>query len=851
MPILLADSTINFNSASWKVINSGTYRSSTAAQTVISTTLTTSTTNIPGAINVEGINLIVLGRSSSVANTFTLQLFNSTTSTGVKTVTINTNDIPATTVNASAWLNFKFDAPTLLTAGQSYAIRMSASTTANQVTVYRSATANDFTFNYVTSTTAAPISGDTLFIQGSYTGTTTPSFQTVTYAETGTTPSYSGLNVSSYGILTLENAPNKNYFLSMTPLAAAGNQFFVNGNGIVRFGTSGSPLDNSSTFVLRLPSTIANGNGILIDGIGSEFSAFGRPITRVAKLNANVGANTGNTITTDIVTNWSASTITGDLALIGSSTRGTSVIEAKTITGSTGTTLAFSTNVTNAKSGTTGTQTPVVYLGGNIIFTGSTTTNTFNIRQRYSSKLYLNNVGLSQLGSATSSLRGLMIEGTAGSECIIDSCSFYNNNTNALILPLTTTDNFIIRDCVGAISVNIPIVTSVNTQIISGCTFIGGTNQAIGLTCTSLNTIIFNNNFNGNNSTTVCLTYSPAFTTLRTTPSIYNIEIGAAPGAALSLAGNNVLISGITIWNSATTGLLFGTANASLQEAINLNIYGSGTANIGFATGGNLLPGRFTNCRFGVETFGAANVSNVQFTNPTLFPQSTSQAGIVFDSCVIGNSTLPASTADIHITNAGCFLPNVLFDNCILGSTNRFNISTPTLINGSRVKFQKINNDANQHRTYYRAGYILSDSSIVDTSPISYRAVPESATINLISPLFKVNILSGQSVTLTAKVRKSVVGDGATYNGSLQPSLAILYRNGLGFSGLTYTGNNSSNSFVIDEFATVASATNVANGNWQSLSWVSPVATDNTAIDFYSICNGTTGWVNWDTIRVT
>ena len=849
MPILLADSTINFNSASWKVINAGTYRSSTAAQTVISTTLTTSTTNIPGAIDVEGINLIVLGRSSSVANTFTLQLFNSTTSTGVKTVTINTNDIPTTTTNFNSFLYFKFDAPTLLTAGQSYAIRMSASTTANQVTVYRSATSNDFTFNYVTSTTAAPISGDTLFIQGSYTGTTTPSFETVTYAETGTTPSYSGLNVSSYGILTLENAPNKNYFLSMTPLAAAGQQFWVNGNGIVRFGTSGSPLDNSSTFVLRLPSTIANGNGILIDGIGSEFSAFGRPITRAAKLNANVGANTGNTITTDIVTNWSASTITGDLALIGSSTRGTSVIEAKTITSSTGTTVAFSTNVTNAKSGTTGTQTPVVYLGGNIIFTGSTTTNTFNIRQRYSSKLYLNNVGLSQLGSSTTNFRGLMIEGTAGSECIIDSCSFYNNNTNALILPLTTTDNFIIRDCVGAISVNIPAVTSVNTQIISGCTFIGGTSQAIGLTCTSLNTRIFNNNFNGNNSTTVCLTYSPAFTTLRTTPSIYNIEIGAAPGAAFSYGGTNVLMSGITIWNCNSTGLLFGTANASLQEGINISVYGSFSNNIGFAS--NLLPLRFTNCRFGAETYGQSNAININFTTPIFFPYSTSQTSLVFDSCVIGNSTLPASTADVNVTTAGCFLPNVLFDNCTLGSTNRYSIATNNLTLGSRLKFQKINGDTNQHRTYYRAGHILSDSSIVDTSPISYRAVPESATINLISPLFKVNILSGQSVTLTAKVRKSVVGDGAAYNGSLQPSLAILYRNGLGFSGLTYSGVNISNSFVIDEFATVASATNVANGNWESLSWVSPVATDNTAIDFYSICNGTTGWVNWDTIRVT
>ena len=539
--------------------------------------------------------------------------------------------------------------------------------------------------------------------------------------------------------------------------------------------------------------------------------------------------------------------------MIGSSTRGTSVIEAKTITGSTGTTVAFSTNVTNAKSGTTGTQTPVVYLGGNIIFTGSTTTNTFNIRQRFSSKLYLNNVGLSQLGSATTSLRGLMIEGTAGSECIIDSCSFYNNNTSALILPITATDNFIIRNCVGAISVNIPVVASVNTQIISGCTFIGGTNQAIGLTCTSLNARIFNNNFNGNHTTLLVISYSPAFTTQQTVSLLYDNEIGAAPGVAVSYGGTNAILSGLTIWNCNSTGLFFGSSNTSLQEGINLNVYGSTTANVGFTATGNLLPHRFTNCRFGAETYGAANVNNVQFDSTVSFiPRSTSQTSLVFDSCVIGNSTLPASNADVAILITSTpFLPNVLFDNCTLGSTNRYSIATNNLTLGSKVKFQKINNNTSQHRTYYRSGYIGSDSSIVDTSPISYRAVPESATINLISPLFKVNILSGQSVTLTAKVRKSVVADGAAYNGSLQPSLAILYRNDLGFSGLTYSGVNISNSFAIDEFATVVSATNVANGNWQSLSWVSPVATDNTAIDFYSICNGTTGWVNWDTIRVT
>jgi len=848
MATLLAESSMNFTDASWKVINAATFKNNFAATTTVSTTQLTSVTATPGAITVEGILLWVTGRSATAAGTFTLQLFNSTLASVVNTVTITTNDIPSTTTFANSLLYFKFNAPVTLTAGQLYSIRLQSSTTSNTVTVYRSATANDFTFNYVLSTTAAPASTDIIWLSSPFTGATTPSYITITYNQTGTT-NYNSLAVTSYANLFLENLPNKDYYLGINSQGVAGNGLSCFGNGIFRFGTSGSPVDSSSRLIINLASGGANFNGIQIQGISSEFSLYGKPITRAAKLTANIPANSTNLFTTDVVTNWSSST-TGDLIVLGSSTRGTSAFETRTVTGSTGTTVAVSGNITTAKSGTLGTQTPVIYLGGNAIISGSTTTNTINIRQQHQAKLYLSNVGMYFMGSATANFRGLMIEGVANSECIIDSCSFWNNNVNALILPLTTTNNFVIKDCVGAINLSIPAVTSTNTQVISGCTFVGGTNQAITTSFSSINTMFYNNTFNGGNATGTILTYNPAFTTLRTTPSIYNIEIGAAPGVALSYAATNALMSGITIWNCNSTGLSFATVNTSLQEGINLNVYGSTTANVGFTAAGVVLPHRFTNCRFGAETYGAANVNNVQFTTPVIYNQSTSQTSLIFDSCVIGNSTLPASNADVVITNAGSYLPNVLFDNCTLGSTNRFNISTPTLANGSRIQFQKIGGNVNQHRTYYRNGYILSDTTIVDTSPVSMRCVPESATNSLVAPLFKVNVGSGQTITITAKVRKSVVGDGAAYNGS-QPYLAILQRSGNGFSGLTYTGLNTSNSFVVDEFATIATATNAANGNWQTLTWTSPTATDNTALDFYVFCNGTTGWVNWDTIRVT
>jgi hypothetical protein len=105
----------------------------------------------------------------------------------------------------------------------------------------------------------------------------------------------------------------------------------------------------------------------------------------------------------------------------------------------------------------------------------------------------------------------------------------------------------------------------------------------------------------------------------------------------------------------------------------------------------------------------------------------------------------------------------------------------------------------------------------------------------LISPAFHVAVRSGTTKTITIRVRKSVVGDGAAYNGTIQPYVWLPPNGNLGpqFSGVT-----------------VMTASNAANGAWETLTYTTPVCNDDSVLQFWVYQNGTTGWVNWDTLRV-
>lgn len=45
-------------------------------------------------------------------------------------------------------------------------------------------------------------------------------------------------------------------------------------------------------------------------------------------------------------------------------------------------------------------------------------------------------------------------------------------------------------------------------------------------------------------------------------------------------------------------------------------------------------------------------------------------------------------------------------------------------------------------------------------------------------------------------------------------------------------------------------ASNAANGAWETLTYTTPTASDNTAIEFYVVAMGSAGWINIDSITV-
>ena len=89
-------------------------------------------------------------------------------------------------------------------------------------------------------------------------------------------------------------------------------------------------------------------------------------------------------------------------------------------------------------------------------------------------------------------------------------------------------------------------------------------------------------------------------------------------------------------------------------------------------------------------------------------------------------------------------------------------------------------------------------------------------------------VASGATVTPRVWVRKSVVGDGAAYNGN-QPRLLVR--------------ENISGGIAVD---TVLATAVAAAGTWEELSGATVAVTDSTAVEIIVDCDGTAGWIDND-----
>jgi hypothetical protein len=150
----------------------------------------------------------------------------------------------------------------------------------------------------------------------------------------------------------------------------------------------------------------------------------------------------------------------------------------------------------------------------------------------------------------------------------------------------------------------------------------------------------------------------------------------------------------------------------------------------------------------------------------------------------------------------------------------------------SRISSQKHDQAAGNHKTWKPMGIISRDTALFNTASPSERLAPNSASVKLESGSKLIPVANGNTVDVSAYTRKSVVGDGAAYNGA-QPRLILKANPAIGINA----------DVVLDTHSAAA-------GSWEQLSGTTPAANDDGVLEVVVDCDGTAGWVNVDDYAV-
>jgi len=849
MATLFSGSSINWSSASWKVVDTTSYLYSEAVSTATTTSYVASANFMPGAITVEGILLRVKGTTTTPTGTFSVQLWNNTGSVQVAVVTCNATDIINNdTAYDGGWCYFKFAASQTLLSATNYQVRVLSSVTGT-VTVYRNATAGNWSRGLVTSTTASLGASDDIIICGDITAAATTTVNTITFDNTAAT-SYGLIEVGAYGKILGQNSASTAYKLAINNT----KNFIVSHNGIVEFSSTGTRLPSTSSFVFTITSSTAVNTGIIIRNYGT-FRSYGTAKTRKAKLTADASAG-ATSLTTNVSTGW----LNGDTIGLASTSHVGSGNEVKNLSApASGTTLTIAA-LSGAHGGnaTTGVQADIINLTSNFQMYGTSTVNTYYFIAYKNATVDCDNIEFRYLGAGVAGKRGidLQIQAPIGSANLKDCVfrDFYASFSYGVAIT-NFNGGVTIDGCVGYgtplahVYVSQPIVPQGYYLTIQNCCFIGQGSTTLGM--------LHVDTLSASNTTTAVL---------------INISNHTSAGGYVGYNSGGVLvgtISGITAYLMNGYGIQISNfINSTATSAVSLTysnlVSWRNTTNIfltswQYTSGVHISPknlildtitcfGSINNgSHIGVE-YGAEDIliKNGSFqAGVTLtasgfitFGAYGSVHSLIFDNCLIG--TVQAHTvSDINMGNAFSAIASIdgLFRNCTFG--------TPTLIsNQSRMsstdtlKFQRFGGVAGTHRVVKRDGITSNDSAIYDSASVSQRLTPNSASYKLSSSSFQIAVASGTTATISIKVRKSVVGDGTAYNGN-QPRLIL-------------KANPSAHASAYNSDIVAATATNAANGAWETLSYTLPSAvTDNVGMEFYVDCDGTTGWVNIDTITAT
>jgi hypothetical protein len=851
MATLISTGSGNFTSSStWSVVDPTSFSGTFSAPQAITTAPINGSSFTPGAITIKGFAVFLNTRGA--AGTVTCQLFNVTANSAVAgtSATINLTALPTTLVAGGnpnlfgiGWVYFEFASPITLLAATLYAVRLNASSN-GIISAWRTTTTADWLRALVTTSNAAPANTDNLIIAGKHTLSTFSNGYNVIMDSTTTGATFGNLFISTGSELNYGTTASTDYYLRLS------GSVNIAAGATMTIGTPSSRMPSSSTATLALQSTVLN-TPVSVEG---AFIAYGATMTSQAKLAADVAIGATNS-TTDVSTGW----LNGDTILVPSTTRTPTQAETKTLsTNASGTTLTHNA-YTNAHGGNSATQVQarIGNLNRNVKILGTVTFPAYIVVRNLNTYLDLSYTEIRDIGYNAATNAAITISPVAsvspGISVVVDNCSIWRTattnsgigisfnadpgNSSAAPVRCNITNNIVYNYVTACLNFQITTSAFTNNPTINGNLFCRSGSNGLNIN----RAVNFNNNYVTSHTANGIVYVSSSVSNPaieQTTFDGNSIYANGGNGLSFSITSQaitNWTFSNLSTWRNTTYGVAFagsyaagGVVTAGDTNSITVdgfNSFGNGTAGIIFtAITGNV---RLTNSYIWggstlIQPYGIYQVNASLGVNR-----------IDLVRCGLGrdplNNTSSNSTAQIAISTV-TRLDALTLTNCNFTGTEFIALSgVGGIVEGPLgIISLKHNGATGAHKVFTQTSTISTDSAIFNVATPSIRIAPRTAAYKSTTHLQRIPVSSGNSCTVSVRVRKSTAGDGALYNGN-QPRL--IYR----FNPLA--GND------ID---TVGATMTAAVGNWETLTYTTPAVLEDCVLEFFVDADGTVGWINVD-----
>lgn len=825
------------SSSTWESCDSTSYSNSESANTALTTSQVSSSTFTPGAITIDGIGVKIASRAASPSGTITVQLTQGGSLVTGTNVTINVSDLPTCSATSGTtspvstaeggWVFFKFASPVTLVGATAYAVS-AATSVASQVNLW-SASSTNWSRYLRTTTTGAPAAGDDLIITGEWTAAATVTARTVTMDSTAATAYGSNTtsqvtpfcSISTNGTLQFGTTASTAYVLQ-----CKGHIVIYNGGTFSMGMKSGTAVPSSSSATLQFQLT-ANGDFGIVARNGATLNAGGSPRTSgkavvQTKLTANAaGGATSLTVADD--TGW----LSGDLFAIAATDQTYTHAENRTLNANAGaSSLAFTSGLTNAHSGTSPTQAEVALLTRNVLITSTSSSLYTFVYCGNKATAVMDWCGFEYVGYNASNKYGVTVDTTSGT-VTLTHCSFFNlgycgvYTTQATLSTTVTVQNCTFYN-VGLSTGGYPIYIS--AAITGGGTYLVDTNLIIG----------------GNSGTSAGITLNDV------TGTCTNNVFASCNNYGMVFQVNGQIIgtfSGNTCHSCASYGVAI--SNFFQGTLLTQTCYRNG------------LYGFYINCNSIAGAVLPANALTLKtakcFGNASINYLVTGSALLILDNCTSNSDTTYTTATGLQVqasnqvfmyscnfsTASGILTActndllfntvygSVFADDCIFAGTNVYSYSAT--VNFQRtpiITAQNFGQTANDNRSYWaNGGTTLSviqtnTGTVYGTNTRSEQMSPASSTYKFQSSSIFVACPSGKAATPIVQVQKN-----GSYNGNA-PRLILRRQDSMGVTADTVV-------------ATFSAAANT----WQALTGTTGAAPQDGVYEYIVDCDGTAGSV--------